>query len=128
MVNLQRDMHDSGISIARGNKTIPKIAISLLRPSQFQIKILRRVFAWNFIRSNCHIREPVPLEYQIHTSIDVLLKTASLLELCDKVDGFVGRARPVLRHNVYQRALDVFRHSLGIAADVNMRAFGEPRP
>jgi hypothetical protein len=60
------------------------------------------------------------------TLVDVLLITALLFQLRHEGDRLIGGARAVLRHDVDQRALDVLRHALGVAADVNMRAVGEP--
>jgi hypothetical protein len=58
--------------------------------------------------------------------VDVLLVAALPFQLRHERDRLIGRARTVLRHDVDQRALDVLRHSLGVAADIHMRAVGEP--
>jgi hypothetical protein len=58
--------------------------------------------------------------------VDVLLVAALPFQLRHERDRLIGRARAVLRHDVDQRALDVLRHSLGVAADIHMRAVGEP--
>ena len=60
------------------------------------------------------------------TLVDVLLIPALLLQLRDERDRLIGGARAVLRHDVDQRALDILRHPLGVAADIDMRAVGEP--
>jgi hypothetical protein len=60
------------------------------------------------------------------TLVDVLLVAALLLKVCHERDRLIGGARTVLRHDVDQRALHVLRHALGVAADVNVRAVGEP--
>ena len=60
------------------------------------------------------------------TLVDVLLVAALPFQLSHERDRLIGGARTMLRHDVDQRALDVLRHSLGVAADIHMRAVGEP--
>jgi hypothetical protein len=58
--------------------------------------------------------------------VNVLLEAAFFLEVADKADRFIGRTRAMLGDDVDQRTLNVLRHSLGIAADVDVSAFGKP--
>src|ERR1700676_651670 len=74
----------------------------------------------NFIRSN--------LKRIGTASIDVLLEPALLLEFPDKQHGLVGGPRAELRDDVDQRTFDVLRHPFGVAADIDIGAFGEPAP
>ena len=60
------------------------------------------------------------------TLVDVLLVAALPFQLRHERDRLIGRARAVLRHDVDQRALDVLRHALGVAANVDVGAIGEP--
>jgi len=46
----------------------------------------------------------------------------------DKQHGLVGRARTELGDDIDQRTFDVLGHSLGVAADIDVRALGEPGP
>jgi hypothetical protein len=59
-------------------------------------------------------------------SIDVLLIAALLLEIGDEGDRLIGRAYAVLGDDLDQRALDVLGHALGIAADIDVGAVGDP--
>src|ERR1700676_915498 len=61
-------------------------------------------------------------------SIDVLLEPALFLEFPDKADGLIGGARAELRDDINERALDILGHPLGVAADIDVRAVGQPRP
>ena len=61
-------------------------------------------------------------------SIYVLLVSAALLQVGHEGRRLVGRARAVRGHDIDQRALDVTRHALGVAADIDVRAVGEPGP
>src|SRR5215472_1745025 len=61
-------------------------------------------------------------------SIHVLLIAALLLELVHEGDRLVAGARTVLCDDVDQRALDVLGHALGVAADIDVGALGQPRP
>src|SRR5215469_10592445 len=61
-------------------------------------------------------------------SIHILLVAAVLLHLGHEGDRLVGRAYPEGRHDLDQRRLDVLGHALGVAADIDMRALGEPGP
>jgi len=58
--------------------------------------------------------------------VDVLLVAALPFQLRHERDRLIGGARAMLRHDVDQRALDILRHPLGVAADIDMRAVGEP--
>src|ERR1043166_10053281 len=73
-------------------------------------------------------REYAVSSSRAHASVDVLLVAALLLELRHERDRLLDGARAMLRHDVDQRALDILRHALGIAADIDMRAVGEPGP
>src|SRR6185436_16181370 len=64
----------------------------------------------------------------IDRSIHVELEPAPLLEFPDEDDRLVGRARAELGDDVDKRPLDVLGHPLGVAADVDVGAFGEPGP
>src|ERR1043166_1704787 len=64
----------------------------------------------------------------IAASINAGLITAGLLEVGDEGDRLVRRARPEGRNHVDERALHVLRHMLGVAAHIDMRAVGDPRP
>src|SRR5580704_12396232 len=59
------------------------------------------------------------------TLINVQLEPPLLLELPDEAHGLVGRPGAELGHDIDQRALHVLGHALGIAADIDMGAFGE---
>src|SRR5260370_36456987 len=61
-------------------------------------------------------------------SVHVLLIAAALLEIGDERNRLVGRAHPEGRHHVDEGALHVPRHVLGVAADIDVGAFREPRP
>src|SRR5262245_55953700 len=61
-------------------------------------------------------------------SVHVLLVAPGLLEIGHEGDRLIERAHAVLCDDLDQRALDVLGHALGIAAHVEVRALGEPRP
>src|SRR5262245_20595400 len=69
-----------------------------------------------------------PARRRYPSLVNVLLVTAFALEIGDEGDRLVHAARAVLRHDVHQRDLHVLGHALGVAADVNVGAVGEPRP
>src|SRR5665213_4266417 len=123
MVDLQRPIAHSGMLFAAWRKTIGEIAICALFRTGFQIKILlldsrREFYSLGFESIEM---EPVP-------SIHVLLEPAFPFEFRDEADGLVGGTRAELRDDIDQRAFDIFRHPLGVAADINVAAFGEPGP
>src|ERR1700733_16248712 len=62
------------------------------------------------------------------TSINVLLKAMPFLQVGDEGDRFIGGTCAVLRHDIDQRALDVLRHVLGVAAPIDISTVGEPSP
>src|SRR5712691_5967901 len=69
-----------------------------------------------------------PTYDSVGRSVDVLLVAALPLEVGDEGDRLVDRARAVLGDDVDQRALDVAGHALGVAADIDVGAVGEPGP
>jgi hypothetical protein len=124
MVDLQRPIEASGILFAPGRKTTMEIAISTLRQASVTVETFYAPDSGeNFIR--WHLKriglEPVP-------SVYVLLEPAFLLEFPDKADRFIGGTRAELRDDIDQRALDIFRHPFGVAADIDVGAIGEPCP
>src|ERR1700726_19440 len=62
------------------------------------------------------------------SSVDVLLEPALFLEFRDEGNGLIGRTRAELRDDIDQRPLDILRHALGVAADVEIGSLREPRP
>src|SRR5215472_11931411 len=64
----------------------------------------------------------------IGCSVDIGLVAAGLLEVGDEGDRLVGGARAESCDHVDERALHVLRHVFGVAADVDVRAFGDPSP
>jgi hypothetical protein len=126
MVSLQRDMRDSRTAIAGGNKTTPQKAISLFCLVESDRKILRESLNQKYYSLEFSLSGASSAGMPDASSVNVLLVTAFLLELADKADGFIGRAGTVLGDDVDQRAFDVLRHSLGVAADVNVCPFGKP--
>jgi hypothetical protein len=124
MVDLQRPIGHSGILFAPRGKTTLQIAISTLRQTSVTVKKFFGLDSLeNFIRS--HLKrigpEPVP-------SVHILLEPAFLLEFPDKADGLISGTRAELRDDVDQRTLDILRHPLGVAADIDVGATGEPGP
>ena len=61
-------------------------------------------------------------------SIHILLIAAAFLELGHERDGFVGRAHAEGRDDIDERRFDILGHALGIAADIDVGAVGEPGP
>src|SRR5262249_53293204 len=61
-------------------------------------------------------------------SVDVLLVASPLLEVGDERDRLVDRAHAELRNDIDQRKLHVLGHALGVAAAIDVRSVGEPRP
>ena len=124
MVDLQRHIGPSGILFAPGGKTTLQIAISTLRQTSVTVKKFSGLDSReNFIRS--HLKR---IEAELVPSVHVLLEPAFLLEFPDKADGLIGGARAELRDDIDQRTLDILRHPLGIAADIDVGATGEPGP
>src|SRR6202021_4313199 len=73
----------------------------------------------NFIRSGFP---------KLQRSINVLLEPTFLFEFPDEADGLIGAACTELRHDIDQRAFDILCHPFGVAADVDIGAFGQPGP
>src|SRR5262249_12285135 len=61
-------------------------------------------------------------------SIYVLLIAADLFQIGDESNGLIARARAVRGDDLDPGALHILGHALGVAADVDVGAFGEPRP
>jgi hypothetical protein len=123
MAALQHDMSGIGISFAGRCKRLGEIAMRSPGDPNSQLKILRHGFQremffvqicgdWNRFR----------------LLINVLLEPSLFFEFSDEADGLIRRSRSVLRHDIDEGAFDVPRHPFGIAADIDMRAFCEPRP
>src|SRR5690242_9214868 len=105
---------------AAGCKTTPKIATVALRRCTNAAQNSR------WLQRPRILFVPSQMPGSPNNSIHVLLEPALLLELRHKCDGFIGRAGTELGDDVDQRALDVLGHPLGVAADIEMRAFGKP--
>src|SRR6516225_6145925 len=112
------------VTLAAPFKTAPEIVIRTLSPSLAVAKnspprIAARIFFdrfhpdWNRFSS---------------ASVYVELEPALLLEIGDEADGLVRGAGSKLRDDIDQRPLDILCHALGIAANIHVRAFGEPCP
>src|SRR5262245_17552018 len=61
-------------------------------------------------------------------SIHILLIAALLLQIRYEQSRLFRAARAVLRHDIDQRGLDILCHALGVAADIEVRAVGDPTP
>src|SRR5580704_2029847 len=99
-----------------------------LRRVELQIKILCAGFGREFYSFKFVLPGTASAGMPDTPSIDVLLVATFPLEFPDETHGLIRGARAVLGNDIHQRALDVPRHPLGIAADIDMRAFGKPRP
>src|SRR5262249_36440579 len=62
------------------------------------------------------------------TSIYVLLVAPGFFQIGDERNRLVGSARAVCGDDLDPRGLDVLGHAFGIAADIDVRAVGEPSP
>src|SRR3954469_13817409 len=60
--------------------------------------------------------------------VDVLLEPSLLLELGDEQNRFISAAGAELRDDIDQGPFDIFRHPLGITADIDVSAFSHPCP
>src|SRR3981081_3907171 len=121
MVDLQRLIAINGIPFAAGCKATLEIAILTLCQTPIAVENSLRWF-----RARILFVQYSKLMGTV--SVDVLLEPILFLEFRDKADGLVGRTCTELRDDIDQRAFDIFRHPLGVAADINVRAFGQPRP
>src|SRR6266851_6380417 len=65
---------------------------------------------------------------RVRSSIDVLLITAFFLQIADEYRSLFRAAHAVLGDDIDKSNLDVLGHALSVAADVDVRAVGEPRP
>src|SRR5262249_33906559 len=68
------------------------------------------------------------LQPRARTSIYVLLIAPGFFQIGDERNRLVGRARTVRGDDLDPCALDVLGHAFSIAADIDVRAVGEPGP
>jgi hypothetical protein len=109
-----------------GNKPVSKKAILQLRQSRIPNKNSPLT-----IHAGILFVQFYPNGNRFHRAsrlIDVLLEAALLFQLANEAHGLVGGTGTMLRDDIHERAFDVLCHPLGIAADVDMRAFRKPRP